>query len=223
MTRDSKADEIYSVPMGVTIKVLVGSLEQEFTIHKNLAIAKSDYFRTALSKQHGWQEAEQRTFEFAEENVTVFAGFVDYIYNGEVKYIESAPHSDVEMFLIESYLLGERLGCMGFRNDVLVMLKSIWKDGPSVDAIKVAFRESMEKSTMCRYLLDQCAWDASAPVRKAILEDTLEEDAAPGFREGFLKALVLRDEAVASALPAFTPYHPSFDLKYREHVVKDGE
>ena len=124
------------------------------------------------------------------------------------------------MFLVESYLLGERRGCMGFRNDVLVVLKSIWRHGPSVDAIKVAFSESMEKSTMRRYLFDQCAWDVGAPVRKAFLEDTLEEDAAPGFRGEFLKALLSRDEARTSALHNYPPDHSCFDLNYREHEVK---
>jgi len=81
----------------------------------------------------------------------------------------------------------------------------------------------MEKSTMRRYLLDQCAWDASAPVRKAILEDTLEEDAAPGFRDEFFKALLSRDEARTSGYPDLPPYHSCFYMKYREHVVKDGE
>lgn len=215
-------DIIYSVPMGATIRVVVGPSKQDFTIHEHLAKSKSKYFSTALSQ---WQKVQQRTFELPEENVPVFAGFVNYLYSGGVKFNRSAPDIDIELFLIMSYLLGERRGCMSFRNAVLDVLASIWTLGrhPSTEAIMLTFSESMEKSTLRRYIVDKCAWDATVPVRKAVLEDTLEEETAPGFQNEFLKALLLRDEARNSGFSKLPPYHTDFDLKYHEYEVNDGE
>jgi len=210
------ANNIYSVATGPTIRVVVGSSKEEFTIHEHLAKSKSKYFSTALSGP--WQETQQRTFELAEQNVSVFTSFVNYLYSEGVKFDVAAPAEAIEIFLIECYLLGERRSCASYRRAVLLALSTIFgrTNFPSINAMMLAFIESREKSTLRRYIVDLCVWDVTSSVRTAILEGTLEESMAPGFRDEFLKAMLLRDKERNSVHHNTASQQSIFNLDYDE-------
>jgi len=96
------------------------------------------------------------------------------------------------MFLMESYLLGERRGSVGYRNAVISALKNVWKVGtiPSLDAIMLAFEESMQHSKLRQLIVDKCAWEGIAEV---LTKQVTEKDATlPGFGLELSLALLQR-------------------------------
>jgi len=107
--RRPPVDRSYSNEFNRIITVAVGPARKEFVIHEEVAKANSDYFKHAI--EGGWSEGESGYFELLDENPTVFAGFVNFIYN---KNIASVSAKDQEMFLVESYLFGERRGSVAY-------------------------------------------------------------------------------------------------------------
>jgi len=134
-----------------------------------------------------------------EENASVFAGFVHYLYTKQLRCNERASDAEKEMYLVESYLLGERRGSVGYRNAIMSVLKNVWKLGtnPSLDAIMLAFDESMPHSKLRRLIVDKCAWEGSA---EALTIQVTERDAMiPGFGLELSLALLKR---INSAVPS---------------------
>ena len=203
-------DKSYSKSFERAITVITGPAKQKFLIHEGLAKANSEYFKVALDG--GWLEAKNSTFELPDENETIFAGFVNFIYN---KVVGLTAEEDKEMYLVESYLLGERRGCVTYRNAVISALKTVWTAGklPTLDAIMLAFRESMEHSKLRRLIVDKCAWEGSAAVLMG--EVTVRNSMLPGFGLELSLALLKRVDSAMSASP--DPICPSVRQSSNNH------
>jgi len=156
-------------------------------ILEDFAKAYSDYFKAALDGN--WAEAQSGRFEFPEENPEVFGCYVDFFYTKKLR-IDMTRTEDMELFLVESFLLDERRGSAEYRNAVMDALKCIWSEGlgPSIGTILLAFNESMERSKLRRFIVDKCAWDGKAG--DVVSEDTLTEGIVPGFCLGLSIALM---------------------------------
>lgn len=186
--------------------MLVGPTKQRFVILENLARFHSEYFEAALKSD--FQEAHSNTFELPEDNASVFAGYVHYLYTKQLRCNDSASDKEKEMYLVESYLLGERRGTVGYRNAIMSALSIVWKLGtnPTLDAIMLAFDESMQHSKLRRLIVDKCAWEGSADL---LTVQVTERDATiPGFGLELSLALLKRmNSAIPSQPNPLCPRH----------------
>lgn len=195
------------------ITVIVGPTKQRFVIHENLVRYYSEYFDAALKSD--FKEASSNTFELIEDNASVFAGFVHYLYTKQLKCNEAASIKEKEMFLVESYLLGERRGSVGYRNAVISALKNVWKlsTGPTLGSIILAFNESIQHSKLRQLIVDKCAWEGSAEGLKV---EIMDRDAMlPGFGLELSLALLKRiNSAVSLPLDSVCPSRRQFTMNH---------
>lgn len=107
------------------IVITVGSIteQQSFTVHEDLLLKESEYFRIALKSQ--FIEGQSKTFCLAEDDPQAFDIFVQYLYTGSysmpTKLLEGYSNSK-EMWLetqAKAYLLGDKLIAMRFRTEII--------------------------------------------------------------------------------------------------------
>ena len=95
------------------VKIIVGSEGKQFTIHKNLICAASDFFTTALKSN--FIEAAEQKVALPEESPQLFQLVYDWLYSGRVSdgvttYVKKEEDvSSGDVFWWEVYEIGDRL------------------------------------------------------------------------------------------------------------------
>jgi len=128
------------------IVITVGSItqQQSFTVHEDLLLRESEYFRIALKSQ--FIEGQSKTFRLAEDDPQAFDIFVQYLYTGSYSMPErlfEGYNNPEELWLetqAKAYLLGDKLIAMGFRTEIIRCLDDqLGKKPPSMHVLlKVA-------------------------------------------------------------------------------------
>jgi len=153
------------------IVITVGSItqQQSFTVHEDLLLRESEYFRIALKSQ--FIEGQSKTFRLAEDDPQAFDIFVQYLYTGTYnmpeKLFEGYSNSE-ELWLdteAKAYLLGDKLIAMGFRTEIIRCLDNqLRKKPPSMHVLLRVAEEIYDNAS---------ATDAKAI--KAVLADYCAE------------------------------------------------
>lgn len=152
------------------ITIIVGPNRTVFNVPESKLRSKAEYFKVALAGN--WKEAKDGAFTLKEENASVFGLLVNWLYYDRIDHVSPTP--DTEIFLIEAYLLGDRRGSEGFRNDVLDSLKTVWMCVlPSSKAILLAFSEETHAPNLRKLVADKHAWEGK--------HDTLLQQATAGL------------------------------------------
>ena len=118
------------------IFITVGSItkQQSFTVHEDLLLRESEYFRIALKSQ--FIEGQTKTFCLVEDDPQAFDLFVQYLYTGSYSMPEKLfeGHSDPEKLWLKAqakaYLLGDKLIAFGFRTMVIQNLDAQLRKTP---------------------------------------------------------------------------------------------
>lgn len=146
-----------------TVTVAVGEEKQYFVLHQYNLQQESQYFRTALSG--AWQE----TCELREESPAIFTLFADWLY---CKKLVFTTEFDTDDFLVQAYLLGNRLGAPNFNNAIIDALHARWNvfkwNEPSL--ITTVFEETTYSSKLRKLIADRWAWSARWGHWKATVE-----------------------------------------------------
>lgn len=124
------------------IVITVGSItqQQSFTVHEDLLLRESEYFRIALKSQ--FIEGQSKTFCLAEDDPQAFDIFVQYLYTRSYTMPEKLfeGYSNPEEMWLETqakaYLLGDKLIAMGFRTEIIRCLDDqLHKKPPSMHVL----------------------------------------------------------------------------------------
>ena len=76
---------------GDSIKVLVGSNQELFTVHKNLICASSPFFERAMSGE--WAESATQTIEMPDDEPGIFALYIYWLYYNKLPTSNEGPTS----------------------------------------------------------------------------------------------------------------------------------
>ena len=161
-----------------TIKVTVGDGEeqQHYTLHKNLLIQKSSYFRAALTAD--FKEAVDGAITLSEEDPSTFQHFVQWLYTGSVL----KPPSTTAECLTRVYVLGDRLQCpdlqsVCYKEIRFVLQKTQW---PSVAAVKYLYENTASGCELRTFYAEVVSWDILHKIYTrssqwdAMMESTIE-------------------------------------------------
>lgn len=152
------------------IVITVGSIaeQQTFTVHEDLLLKESEYFRIALKSQ--FIKGQSKTFCLAEDDPQAFDIFVQYLYTGSysmpAKLFEGYSNSE-EMWLetqVKAYVLGDRLIAMRFRTEIIRCLDD-------------QLRKILPSMHVLLRVVDEIYQNASATDAKAI-KDVLSDHCA---------------------------------------------
>lgn len=120
----------------LAIVITVGSIteQQSFTVHEDLLLKESEYFRIALKSQ--FIEGRSKTFNLAEDDPQAFDIFVQYLYTGSYSMPEKLSEKYCEPqdrwleTQVRAYLLSDKLIAVGFRTEVIRCLASQLRRNP---------------------------------------------------------------------------------------------
>ena len=97
-----------------TVRILIGTKEEDFTVPQRLLIDKSDFFKSACTKP--WKEAEERTIRLPEMTVEHFGNYLHWIFKGAVPTHEQGSANNEEYSdallscYIDLYITADQLG-----------------------------------------------------------------------------------------------------------------
>ena len=74
------------------IKILVGPEETPFYIHEGILTARSEFFEDAI-RQGSWKESNTRTVKFPEDNLKMFALYMQLAYTGVISPVYYGDNS----------------------------------------------------------------------------------------------------------------------------------
>lgn len=147
--------------------VLVGPALERFTVHKELLIHSSDFFRRALTGE--FKEAKEKEVTLKEEDPLLFEVFLHWLYHGRFPHARFdddetlvdlwMPKDEPTMNFVPLYLFGDQYFIPKLKADVLdelvalVQVKEVvWK--PDFAMIDEAYRSLREDDPLCRALID---------------------------------------------------------------------
>lgn len=128
-----------------------------------------------------------------EENASVFALFVHYLYKQGIKINAAELADDPEAFLVEAFLLGERRGSPAFKNAVVDALREFWVEGclPSLSTCLLSFAETTKRSKLRRFVADKWIWEGSSKFvnEQAVSNESVPPEFALEVFKGFLNRI----------------------------------
>lgn len=150
------------------VTIDVGPDAEQFTAHAHLLSSDSDYFRAAFEGK--WEEAVMGHFKLSEEHPAVFAMYLDWLYNHKITCKDT---NDVDVLLVELYLLGERRQSSKFCNATIDKMHAVWVSSReiSLEAITLSFDDTSETSKLRTLIVDKCAWEMHPAMLLEQLED----------------------------------------------------
>ncbi|KAL3477662.1 hypothetical protein BJX99DRAFT_269739 [Aspergillus californicus] len=148
---------------GDTIKVLVGSKEQPFFVHETLVRMASPFFDKAMN--HPWKESQERCVKLPEDDPRSFEIFAHWLYFGKLAVNSEETSIEIDdryLQLAKAYVLGNKLLCIKFQNDIIdaFIEKSDWRGEhgvglfPDEDCVMVVYGNSMPSSPIRRLLVN---------------------------------------------------------------------
>ncbi|KAF1922040.1 hypothetical protein BDU57DRAFT_423781, partial [Ampelomyces quisqualis] len=149
--------------------LVVGSAKAKFTIHQELLISQSPYFRAALTS--GFKEAKTRTIVMKTEDAQTVEFFVHWLYHVRFPCKDDAPElfalwTDGEGYgdlltnnLIELHVFGDKYNVPQLRTHTITHLFyhiecELGEPLPDADMVRYAFDNLPAGAPMCKYLAD---------------------------------------------------------------------
>lgn len=117
------------VSRGIEIaKVLVGTDEKEYTIHKDLLCKSSAFFERALDGH--FSEAQTKTIRLPEDEPDIFNILVDWLYTGSCTFddkcyalLEAQRHTPVDLCWLKVYRMADRMLLPGLQYIAVARIK----------------------------------------------------------------------------------------------------
>ena len=137
-----------------TIEITVNGANGQATynLHQSLLVEKSDYFAACL-REDSFAEAAEMKVKLDDCDTRAFAYFVKFLYNGK---LDASDHST---FMVDVYVLADRLLCMGLKNNAVDALRChvVGTALQSTKEITQLIHAGLPQSKMTDYLLDELA------------------------------------------------------------------
>ena len=112
----------------VTVTVGTGDAQQSFSLHQDLLIQKSEFFKSALHEYFSAGKTKSVTLE--DENPELFDQFAKHLYTGKI------PPTPFEN-QIQAYLLGEKLLATDFKSDLIFDIETSLANQPNLTVDEV--------------------------------------------------------------------------------------
>lgn len=136
--------------------MLVGSLEQPFTLHKDILCNQSSFFQAAFNGR--FAESRKRSLKLPDLNVEDFKRYIHWAYSGEVVVVDSEDGGEEDdkgakerMLLARLYVVGDQLGETLLRNTVIDKMFDLNEktgSGMGADPITIAYAQTPEGSKL---------------------------------------------------------------------------
>ena len=145
-------------------------------MHHGLLCLASEYFCACL--QGRFEEASSLEVSLPDVDPVLFCMFAKWLYTGDVApFPKGMGDGLVADFMVDLYVLGERLLCVGLRNRAMDILQETLQNIAAELrlAVKViALGEPLRQSKLLNYLVDQIAYNSTRSGLDRYLEDTVE-------------------------------------------------
>ncbi|KAH0363124.1 hypothetical protein KCU65_g7599, partial [Aureobasidium melanogenum] len=143
---------------GKLVTIIVGSSKESFSIHKDLLVFYSDYFRAAFNGS--FTEATEGRIELRDVELEVFQNFHSWLYTRKLLVDKIHSHNDESMSwgqLFDLWIFGDRFQVPLLQN--CVMDEIIGRgDEISLKFIKVAYENTVAGSPLRRIMIEFLAY-----------------------------------------------------------------
>ena len=145
-----------------TIKFLVGADEHAFLLHRDIVCAKSPFLEAACKK--GWSEGSEGVVRLPKQRESAFKIFAHWIYSNTVdlEVIPERTSNSHVIHLVEAWILGDFLGCIGFCNDTMDSTIQEIRALPQVLLHHANMKDIPLNSNIGRLMVDHVAWCGTA-------------------------------------------------------------
>jgi hypothetical protein len=149
--------------------VLVGTGQEPLTVHERLIRNSSTFFEKVLTKPS--KELSRRRVSLGKEDPDIFKAYIHWLYRNSISVPNrelSGHFDDGYLFLVKTYVLGNRLLDVNFQNAII---DAIWERymsgdpedgmslGPGASPTTYAYKNTSERSPLRRLLVDICVHD----------------------------------------------------------------
>lgn len=179
---------------GDIVAVSVGENRRVFKVHKDILVEDSKYFRATF--QGHFSEADSKEVHLPDIELETFQTYVHWMYTGEVIVVDrvddkSGTAKESYGRIIQLYIAADRLENARLRNDTMTKLLERTRDGtlPAVEAIRAAYQNTIEGSTLRRYVVD--ARHAQSAERSTMWLKSHREELPLDFIVDYANALAL--------------------------------
>ena len=145
-----------------TFKVIVGESKEVFYLHKDIFCEVSPFFRAALTG--GFQETEDQTLSFPEDDVDTFERFIEWVYTKSFSLASNDTNEELDVHyltLARIFILADKLQVLSLKNKaILIMFQSAQnaKWLPGCDVLKYIYDKTQEKCGLRRLVVAFYVW-----------------------------------------------------------------
>ena len=150
-------------PTNITVRVGTQDASAVWYIPKTLVTHCSIFFSAALNSH--FAEANSNTVSLPDENPETFENFVQWLYAGEIQ-VDVRPddsykaHKELSRLLVESWTLGDMLGCPAFQDAAMTQLLALhWKHAIKPSTVDAAYDGSLPDSELRKWAMEQFLCD----------------------------------------------------------------
>lgn len=142
---------------GGLVTIVVSSAKKEFTIHKDLLVFYSDYFRAALSGS--FVEATEKKIELFDVKQEVFEHFHAWLYTRNLASEDEEPLSWLQ--LVNFWIFGDRFQVSLLQNCVMdeIVARNKRDDDFPLDILKPVYRKTAKGSLLRKVLIEFMAYE----------------------------------------------------------------
>jgi hypothetical protein len=137
------------------------SEQRIFHVHESVLCKTSAFFQNATKPE--WTAPTPRPIDLSDEYPDIFHLYVQWLYSGKIAVTTRTSHLSVNYcYLIQSYVLGEKLMDATFQNAVLqCLIQCVNEEGsyPLGRTVKLAYERTTKHSPLRRLLVDFWVWE----------------------------------------------------------------
>ncbi|KAG9747963.1 hypothetical protein KCU73_g7214, partial [Aureobasidium melanogenum] len=140
------------------VTLVIGSSKKDFTVHKDLLIFYSDYFRAAFNGS--FSESTASKIELLDVKKKVFENFHTWLYMRKLS-TEDDEALDFRP-LVDLWIFGDRFQVPMLQNCVMdeIVARQRRGDSSDVSLLKVAYDNTVDNSPLRKVLIEDLAYDA---------------------------------------------------------------
>jgi hypothetical protein len=163
-----KTHTIYSKHFrGSVVTLVVGPDKKEFTVHKDLLVFYSDYFRAAFNGS--FVEATDRKIDLFDANQEAFEHFLTWLYTRKLASDDEQPLGLIA--LVDLWLLGDRFQVPMLQNCVMDKIIPQPNDDTvfELGLVEAAYENTTVGSPLRRVLLEILAYQTALGEAEGVL------------------------------------------------------
>ncbi|KAL8673488.1 MAG: hypothetical protein Q9168_002094 [Polycauliona sp. 1 TL-2023] len=203
----------------VTVNVGSGKLYEQFTLHRELLIFYSPFFRTMMNGN--WEEAKTNVINLPAHEPVVFEIFQNWLYSVDLN-LEHDQKMQPSLML-KLWIFGDMTQVPGFQNAALEGLRTAILGPPyefRLKDIQTAFEHSGEGSPLRRLIVDMYVWEGPLD---GLMDKFLDEKYPRAFITQVFEGYVHTFPRFAPAtVKKNRPYNGSAQQYYVHHAGTGG-